>query len=40
MQKPWVKTTLTAFLDVKGIIPEKQSVNGEFYKEVIKRATP
>jgi hypothetical protein len=40
MQKPWVKTKFTAFLDAIGIIPEKQSENGEFYKGMIKRLTP
>jgi hypothetical protein len=42
MQKSRVKTMLTAFLDAKVIIHhefvmEKQTVNGKFYKEVIKR---
>jgi hypothetical protein len=42
MQKSRVKTTLTAFFYAKGIIhdefgPEKQTVSGKFYKEVIKR---
>jgi CRISPR/Cas system-associated protein Csm6 len=42
MQKSWVKTMLTAFFNAKGIthhefVPEKQTVNGKFYKEVIKR---
>jgi hypothetical protein len=42
MQKSWVKTMLTAYLMLKGIIhheivPERQTVNCEFYKEVIKR---
>jgi hypothetical protein len=42
MQKSRVKTMLTAFFYAKGIIhheyePEKQTVNGKFYKEVIKR---
>jgi hypothetical protein len=42
MQKLRVKTMLTAFCDAKVIIhyefvPEKQTVNGKFYKEVIKR---
>jgi hypothetical protein len=37
-----VKTILTAFFDGKSIthhkfVPEKQTVNGKFYKEVIKR---
>jgi hypothetical protein len=41
-QKSWVKTMLTAFFDANGIIhhefvPEKQIVNAEIYKEVIKR---
>jgi hypothetical protein len=41
MQKSWVKTLLTAFFYAKGIIhhefvPQKQTVNGKFYKEVIK----
>jgi hypothetical protein len=41
MQRLWVRTTLTAFFDDKGIIhhefvPEKHTVNGKFYKEVIK----
>jgi hypothetical protein len=40
MEKSWVKTMLTAFFDAKDIIhgefvPEKQTVNGKFYKEVI-----
>jgi hypothetical protein len=40
MRKLWVKTMLTAFFDAKGVIhgefvPEKQTVNGKFYKEVI-----
>jgi hypothetical protein len=38
----WVKQTLTTFSDAKGIIhhkcvPLKQSVNGKFHKEVVKR---
>jgi transposase len=42
MHKLRVKTMLTAFLDAKGnihheFIPEKQTVNGKFYKEKIKR---
>jgi hypothetical protein len=42
MQKLWVKKKLTAFFHAKGIIhhkfvPEKQTVNGKFYKEVINR---
>jgi hypothetical protein len=42
MQKLLMKTTLTAFCDAKGIIhhefmPEKQTVNDKFHKEVIKR---
>jgi hypothetical protein len=42
MQKSRVKTILTAFFYAKGIIhhefvPQKQIVNGKFYKEVIKR---
>jgi hypothetical protein len=42
MQKPWVKTMLTAFFNAEDIIhhefvPEKQTVNGKFYKEAIKR---
>lgn len=42
MQKSQVKTRMTAFFYAKGIIhhefvPEKQTVNGKFYKEVIKR---
>jgi hypothetical protein len=42
MQKSLVKTMLTAFFDAKGIIhhefvPEKEIVNGKFYKEVIMR---
>jgi hypothetical protein len=42
MQKSQVKTTLTAFFYAKVIIhhqsvPEKQTVNGKFYKEMIKR---
>jgi hypothetical protein len=42
MQKSQVKTMLTAFFYAKGIIhheflPEKHTVNGKFYKEVIKR---
>jgi hypothetical protein len=42
MQKSWVKTMLTAFFDAEGIIhhefvPEKQTVNGKFYKVAIKR---
>jgi hypothetical protein len=42
MQKLLVKTMLAAFFDAKGIIhhefvSEKQTVNGKFYKEVIKR---
>jgi uncharacterized membrane protein YqaE (UPF0057 family) len=39
MQKLWVKITLTAIFYAKGIIhhkfvPEKQTVNDKFYKEV------
>jgi hypothetical protein len=42
MQKWRVKIMLTEFFDAEGIIhdksvPEKQTVNGEFYKEVIRR---
>jgi hypothetical protein len=42
MQKLRVKTMLTAFFYAKGIIhhkfvPEKETVNGKFYKAVIKR---
>jgi hypothetical protein len=42
MQKSQVKTMLTAFFDSEGIIrhefvQEKLTVNGKFYKEVIKR---
>jgi hypothetical protein len=42
MRKSRVKTMMTAFFDAKGVIyhefvPEKQTVNGKFYKEVIKR---
>jgi hypothetical protein len=42
MQKSRVKTMLTAFFYAKSIIhhecvPEKQTVNGKFYKEVISR---
>jgi 23S rRNA G2069 N7-methylase RlmK/C1962 C5-methylase RlmI len=42
MQKSRMKTMLTAFSNNKNIIhrefvPEKQSVNGTFYKEVINR---
>jgi hypothetical protein len=42
MQKLRVKTVLTAFLDAKGIIHhefllEKQTVNGKFYKDLIKK---
>jgi hypothetical protein len=42
MQKSRVKTMLTAFFYVKGTIhhifvPEKQTVNGKFYKDVMKR---
>jgi hypothetical protein len=42
MQDSWVKTMLTAFVDAKGIIhhefvPEKQTVNAKFHKELIKR---
>jgi hypothetical protein len=42
MQKSRVKTMLTAFFDDKGNIhhefmPQKHTVNGKFYKEVIKR---
>jgi hypothetical protein len=41
MKKLRVKTMLIAIFDAKGIIhhkcvPEKQSVNGKFYKEVIR----
>jgi hypothetical protein len=40
MQKSWVKTVLTAFFNAKGnihheFLPEKQTVNGKFYKEAI-----
>jgi hypothetical protein len=40
-KKSRVKTMFTAFFDAKGIIyhefvPEKQTVNGEFYKDVIR----
>jgi hypothetical protein len=43
MQKSRVKTMLTSFFYCKGIInhefvPETQTVNGKFYKEVIKRS--
>jgi hypothetical protein len=42
MEKSRVKTTLTAFFYAKGIIrhefvPVKQTVNGKFHKEAIKR---
>jgi hypothetical protein len=42
MQKLWVKTMLTAFFGAKRIIhhefvPEKETVNGKFYEELIKR---
>jgi histone-lysine N-methyltransferase SETMAR len=42
IQKSRVKTMLAAFFDAKGInhnefVPEKQTVNSKFYKEVIKR---
>jgi hypothetical protein len=42
MQKLRLKTMLTAFFYAKDIIhhkyvPEKQTVNGKFHKEVIKR---
>jgi histone-lysine N-methyltransferase SETMAR len=42
MQKLWLKTMLTEFFDAKGIIhhvfvPGNQTVNGKFYKEVIKK---
>jgi hypothetical protein len=42
MQKSWVKTVLTAFFDAKGIshlkfVPEKQTVNGKLYKDLIRR---
>jgi hypothetical protein len=42
MRISWAKTMLTVFFDAVGIIhreflPEKQTVNGKFYKEVIKR---
>jgi hypothetical protein len=42
VQKSRVKTILIAFFDAIGIIhhevvPEKQNVNGKFYKEVVKR---
>jgi hypothetical protein len=41
MYKSLVKTMLTAFFDAKGIIhhefvPEKQAVNGKFYKGAIR----
>jgi hypothetical protein len=43
MQKLWVKTMLSAFFDAKGIIhhkfvPQKQTINGKFYKNMIKRS--
>jgi hypothetical protein len=42
MQKSQVKTILTAFFYAKGIIhhkfvTEKQTINGKFYKDLIKR---
>jgi hypothetical protein len=42
MQKSRVKTMLTSFFDAKviihhGFVPEKQTVNGKFYKEMAKR---
>jgi hypothetical protein len=42
MQKSRVKTMLNVFFDAKGIIhhefvPEKQTVNDQFYEEIIKR---
>jgi hypothetical protein len=42
MQTSRLKTMLTAFFDAKGIIhhefvPVKQTLNGKFHKEVIKR---
>jgi hypothetical protein len=42
MQKSQVKTMLTEFYNGKGIIhrefvPEKNAVNGKFYKDVIMR---
>jgi hypothetical protein len=42
MQESRVKTVLTTFFDAKGIIhhefvPQKQTVNGKFYKDLIKR---
>jgi hypothetical protein len=41
MQKSRLKTMLTSFFDAKGVIrhefvPEKQTVNGKFYKGMIK----
>jgi histone-lysine N-methyltransferase SETMAR len=43
MQKSRLKIMLTAFFDAKGIIhlefvPENQTVNGKFHKEVIKKS--
>jgi hypothetical protein len=45
MQKPWVKTMLTAVCYAKGVIhhkivPDKQCVNGKCYKEAINRVIP
>jgi hypothetical protein len=45
MQKSQVKTMLTVFFGAKGVIhhkfvQEKQTVNGKFYKGVIKRLIP
>jgi hypothetical protein len=42
MQKSLVKTMLTAYFDATGLIhnesvPGKQTENGKFYKELIKR---
>jgi hypothetical protein len=42
MQKSWMKTTLTAFFYAKGTIhnasvPEKHTINGKLYEEVINR---
>jgi hypothetical protein len=42
MQKSRVKTRLVAFFSAKGIahhvfVPEKQTVNGTFYKEAVRR---
>jgi hypothetical protein len=44
MQKSEVKITLAAFFDAKVIfhhefVPEKQTVNGNFFKELSKRLT-